>query len=539
MNPENDNEVIESNDDIEEVTDIDESEDSSIEKTPGWFPVRLEFFTLIFIIFTLLAFVFLNVLRLDIYDVFIGTVRNPFTAYIDVIYNFIVPVPEGVEALYISACIIVIFLTFSGFCRFEKFRNALFQGKIAKRLSLQIGLFFLFLILYMHGMNYLTIGLNYVTLQLYGMLIGDAGITIFFLVAGASIWLLIQSYALFLESRRSATNVEGYFSGSKHRRMSYYGASIMPFIIAAYIIGLSVGYMIVINFMWVNLAVGYFPFEIIIEIVLFIMLTISLIPFFIIMRGKKEERRQKSYDNLVVLFTIFFMYPFILFNFTIFFYLNPAVIEQIKALVPGAGEGIGQAGQVLILIESIFIFVTLIFALRAIGKRTGYSLGGMDKYGFIFIIYAALVGQFGIRYLQIRGQLGESVPAVLGTINDVIINSQHLIMNSVLIIAIAVTIFLFQSKKFGTMFRVHEQVSKEDKKRMEFIYDFLMKEFVRRDENLDSFEMHDQLSSVLKLDEYDTLRLVNKTDKKYKELVIEGLKKRFIYFTEIKSDFKN
>ncbi len=525
MNLENENENIDDEDsDLEQGNGIEE-DDESTSSTAKYFPIRLEFFTVVFIIFTLLAFVLLNVLGFDIYNIFITSVRNPITAFIEPVYRFIVPVAEGVEALYISACIVLTFLTLAGLCKYEKFKNALFEGKLAKRITLQILVFFMFIILYMHALNSLTI--------LFPA-IGDAGITIFFLVAGASIWLVVQSWALFLESRRSATNVEGYFSGSGHKTLSYAGASIMPFFIAAYIIILSVGYMILINFLWVNLNIGFHIFEVFIEVVLFIMLTISLVPFFLIIHGGKENRRQKSYDNLVVLFTIFFMYPFILFNFTIFFYLNPIVLDQIKALFPVGGDSIANAGKTLILVESVFIFITLILALRAIGKRTGYTIWGMNKHGFILFIYAALVGQFGIRYLQIRGQLEESVIPFLGDINDIIINSQHLIMNSVLIIAIAVTIFLFKSEKFGTMFRVHEEISKEDKKRIEFIYDFLMKEYVRRNDYLDVDEMYRQISSVLKLDDYNTYRLVNKTDKKYKELVIEGLKKRFIYFTEVK-----
>ncbi|MHA1784695.1 MAG: hypothetical protein ACTSVE_05820 [Candidatus Helarchaeota archaeon] len=505
----------------EDNNEIIEEENKGLEeKQKRLFPLRLEFFTIIFFAFIIIAVILLNFTPpdTDLYQGILDWIRIPLSfGIVKDIYRFIVPVPQTVEALYISTSLLLTFFSLSLLSAKEKFQDLLFEGKLYKRLLIQIGFFFLFMIIFMHFLNFIKIIFPDVA---------DAGINIIFLSIGASIWLFLQSWALFTAARRSATGLEGFFS-SHNNKISYFFVLIMPFLVATFIFLLSFGFLCVINY--VGPFIGYsstLVWQIMVEIALFSTLLLCIIPFIITIRSK--NRRQKGYDNLVVILTNFFMYPYILFNFTIFFFLNPDTLNKISAIYgTGSTDGFSLVGQILIIIESAFTFFALILALRTVGKRTHYRLGFLNKYGFIFAVYGALTGQFGIRYLQSRGQLAQSVPDFF---NLIFINSQHLIINIGVILAIAIAIIVFKTKKFGVIYRVHDEISKEDLKRIEFIYDYLKKEYIRRNELLNVLEMYEIIAQVLKLDQYDTVRLINKADMKYNDLIIEGLKKRYVYF---------
>ena len=519
-------------DEIKEEWDAIEDE----EKIKSFFPLRLEFFTLIFLIFFIIAVALVNIFyalipntTVDVYQFFLDIIRTPTgIGGASAIYAFIVPAPPNFEALYISAGFVLTFFTISLMARNEKIKNGLFETS-RKRILLQILLFFVLLIGYMHLMKILT-----GTFSILGWDLGYEAIPMILLSAGASGWLVLQSWAIFTEARRSATNVEGFFSGHKNRT-SYAFVVLMPFLVAMFIFMLSFGFLLALQFIQENVGItGYIlgiSWQNLILIALFATLLLCFIPLIIALTS--ENRREKNYENLVVIMTNFFMFPYIMFNFTILFFLQPETVAQLTDLfgAGGAGEGISYFSLLLIFVELIFTLVVLIFAMRTVGKRTKYKLGPLNKYGFVLAVYAAISGQFGIRYLQIRGQIGQTVTGpIQEALGNYLINIQHLIINIGVILAIAIAIFMFKRKGFGLMYRVHDEVSKEDMKRIEWIYDFLKKEYIRRADMLILSEMYDSISKILKISDYDVIRLVNRTDIKYNDMMIEGLKKRYVHF---------
>ncbi|NHI91151.1 MAG: hypothetical protein EAX96_01525 [Candidatus Lokiarchaeota archaeon] len=495
-------------------------------KLKSFFPLRLDFFTFIFIIFFIIAVAMVNIFYalnpntgVDFYQSFLNLIRLPIgIGLMSNVYAFIVPAPPGFEALYISASFVLTFFTLSLLVKNEKFKTKLFESS-NKRILLQIAVFFILLIAFMHLIKLLT-----------GLLpdFGYEAIPMIMLSAGASGWLILQSWAILTAARRSATNVEGFFSSHKNK-FSYLIVILMPFMVAAFIFLLSFGYLLILHFVQVNFGIGGLFWEILIEVTLFATLLLCIVP--LIMALTSENRREKNYENLVVIMTNFFMYPYILFNFTILFFLNPNTIEQLKALFGAGDAGVSQFSLLLISLELAFTLIMLIAAMRTVGKRTNYKLGILNKYGFILAVYAAISGQFGIRYLQIRGQLlVSSTNAIQQALAEYLINIQHLFINIGVIIAIAIALFMFRRKGFGVMYRVHDEISKEDLKRVEWIYDYLKKEYIRKAEMLNLLEMYDVISKILKLNEYEIIRLVNRADLKYKDMKIEGLKKRYVYF---------
>jgi hypothetical protein len=90
-------------------------------------------------------------------------------------------------------------------------------------------------------------------------------------------------------------------------------------------------------------------------------------------------------------------------------------------------------------------------------------------------------------------------------------------------IALLVSVLLFSSKKFGLYFRVHESVSKADNIRLDFIKDYLRDEYHRREEPYLLDSIYDSLATVMKLDRFEVMQLVEKATRKHAELRIDGL----------------
>jgi hypothetical protein len=215
--------------------------------------------------------------------------------------------------------------------------------------------------------------------------------------------------------------------------------------------------------------------------------------------------------------TIFFMYPYILFNFTIYFVLP-------KGGVSGGG-GDELIGQILLLADLIVTLTLLLLALRTAGKRTGYRFGKLNKHSFIMFIYASLAGQFGIRYLQTTNQLTGDL-GVIGFLLD----GQYLIINAVVGLALIITLFMFGSNKFGRFIRVRGEISRAEQKQVNFMHSYLIEELVRTEAPILVSNIYDDLANVMRIEKFRAMQLLEKTKRRFEDIKIEGIKKRYITF---------
>jgi len=527
-------------DDDEENEDEDggEIEETGESKIPKLFPLRLGFFTFIFLTFFTISVLVLNIIEIlfpnfftrvesqDIYQYFLDLVRTPIEKIpaVMVVYNFLVPV-KNVEALYISTTMTLTFFTLSLLMMKNKVTRALFNAKWYKKAAAQVGIFFGLFIFYMQIIKMIS---------LFLLNPQNQDIPVYILIIAASSWLFFQSYALFTGARKNGTKIEAIFS-KRTGRSSYLFVNIAPFLVTLFVIVLSGFYLWFLRFssQFLNDGEPFYQWERIITVVLLITVGLCLIPT--LMAKADKDSRRKSYDNLVVIMTIFYMYPYILFNFTIYFFLNPKMMEKIKAQL-GNGNGfdssisiLSQLGQILIWIELMVTFILLIVALRSVGKKTQYKFGKLNSYSFILFIYGSLTGQFAIRYLQVR----ELLSTIITQIGNVILNGQHLLVNIGVIIGLLISVLMFSSERFGLYFRVHETVSKQDRKRMEFILEFLKQEYIRRERPYLITSVYDDLVTMMNLDKLVIMKLIEKTQRRYQNLIIDGIKRRFVHFPEI------
>ncbi|MEX2683405.1 MAG: hypothetical protein Q6373_017650 [Candidatus Sigynarchaeota archaeon] len=512
---------------IQEET-ISEQELAS-EKLPRLFPIRLGFFSFMFLAFFAISVLILNVastLNLfggtDVYQAVLDVLRTPVqdVPVLRDAFDFIISFPSppfsnfiGIQALYISGAYVLTFLVVSLLATRKRFANALFTGRKIKRITLQVLLFFALFTVFIQVLKLVVIFLS-----ISGIDLGSGGIAIYILIAGATVWIFFQALALFTAARRSGTRVEGRFTRRKSKG-AYAFALFAPYLVIVVIACLYYGYKLFLDIVVPNMPGGvtvpqswrdwiyYFT----IAVVVFCIFP-SLAAF------ASQNRRQKCFDNLVVMMTILSMYPYILFNFTLYF-----LLPQLNTGTSGGGND--WISQAFLWGDLIFTLVLLVMAMRSVGKRTEYRFGPLNKHAFIMFIYAALAGQFGIRYLQTRG-----LPTGFEEISKWVLNGQYVLVNLFVMAALFFSVLLFSSKKFGVYFRVHETVSKADHIRLDFIRDYLREEYIRREQPYLLDSIYDNLATVMKIDRFEVMQLVEKAKRKHPELRIDGLKKRYVYF---------
>ncbi|MHA1791474.1 MAG: hypothetical protein ACTSVI_02450 [Promethearchaeota archaeon] len=484
------------------------------EKTPRLFPIRLGFFSFLFIAFFLIAVLILNVISFfypdnkdDIFQLLLDIIRKPIQwEIIRQIYDFLVPV-SGVEALFISASFVLTFITISIACMKKRIKALLFRGRIIKKALMQVLIFFGIFIMYMQFLKLISV--------LFPAM-GKEGIAIHVLIGGATMWIFFQSFALFTATRKTGTTIENNLL-KKSNKKSHLIARLFPFLATLYILAISIGYFYFLNFMKDIFHIYDPAWKTTIEIFLILFLAITILPSFLVAGSK--NKKQKQFDNLVVLVSVITMVPYILFNFTLYFYMPKSK----------TGEGIDITGisQIILWIELSFTLVLLILSLRSVAKRSNYKVGRLEKESFILFIYASLSGQFGIRYLQSRNLLPE-----YAGINKWLLDGQYILVNLFVLVAIVISILAFSSDRFGIFFRVHERVSRQDRKRMDFIYQHLRMEYNKIGEAFPIVSVYEDLSTIMNVNKLEIIDLVEKTNRTYTDLRFDGIKTRKVHFLQ-------
>jgi hypothetical protein len=386
------------------------------------------------------------------------------------------------------------------------------------RSVVQLGTFFLIFILYLQLQ------------KLVAMILPDPdslhprheGVAAYFLIAGATAWILFQGYALLTSARRSGTKAESALA--KRGKKAYAFAVIVPLLVLAFVGALTWGYFIFLDVLDL-VGISAPSWRLVVYIVLGAMLIFTIFPTLTAITTRRR-RRQKIYENLVIQLTNFFMFPYILFNITIFYILP-------KTSGTGGGSGDSLLSTIFLYADMVVTLILMIMALRSAGSRTGYRFGPLNKHAFIMFIYAALAGQFGIRYLQTRDLL----PQMLNNNNiaSVFLDGQYLLVDAVVGIIMLFSILAFGSKKFGVYFRVRDSVSRQDHQRIDFIHDYLVEEYARRQAPFLLIEVYEPLATLMKVDRFKAMQLVEKMRATITDIRIEGIKKRYVVLAEEKT----
>ncbi len=527
-------------------------------KTKSLYWLRLGFFSFVFLVFFFFTALVLNILPTnDFYQTFIDIIREILILPLGQTYSLAVPQELWHnEAVYITSAIILMFFTIGLLCANEGFKNFLFEGSLKKCAIVQILFFFLFLIGFL---RLFVVMPKYFVINLPN---GEYKILtpVFILIAATITWLIFQTFALFRQSRSSASSAEGFFL--KHDNIATYSLVVTSTFWGLIIIGgFGYGYYIFINI------ASTFGVETdlwkIISLIIGGAVVVSCLVAFFLSIFSRTEKRQRMYDNFAIMATNISLWPYILLNLAIYFFLTSSGV---------AGGGAG-AGRVLSITDLAISVVTLIISMRGLGSKTEWKFGPLKRESFILTIYSAIAGQYGIRYLIFRQQL---IPINISDYFSVFILNELLVVpklidpglfwfyiglfyidlnpffntyiidprieflinmgnliTSFAVIALligALVMYATHKEKFGEIFRIHDVGAKEGRITADFIYDFMKEEFIRRNKPFPIYEIQEILAKSLELDVNMTLRLINKSDLRHKDFNIDGKKKRYVYF---------
>ncbi len=311
-------------DEIKEY-EVAEEKEHVIEKRSkilAW--LRMGIFSIFFYAFFFFAVVLLNILPTDdLYQSSINWIRDIAILPIKDIYAFIVP-PDlwHNEATYITAALVLVFFSTGIFCGNEKFQNFLFEGSAIKRFFAQVLIFFGLLMGFLRLFQYLPkYFINVLT-------------PIFVLMAGAVIWLLYQTYALYQYSRSYSSSSESFLL--KHdNKFTYFIVVTATFWGLAFIGVLGYYYFIfldIVNIIGILLQVGVNTS--LWELITWILggtMGITCLLTFIISISSKTNKRQRMYDNYSIVAANVSLWPYILLNLAIYFIFSSSTIASMSS----------------------------------------------------------------------------------------------------------------------------------------------------------------------------------------------------------------
>ncbi len=536
------------------ATDKEKEEHVIEKKSKSLYWLRLGFYSFVFLLFFFFTALVLYILPTnDTYQSFIDTIRDITVIPMAQIYGYIVPSEFWHhEAVYITAAIILMFFTVGLLCANDSFKNFLFGGSLKRQFATQLLIFFALLIAYLRLFQFLpTYIFNILT-------------PIFILIGAMITWLLFQTVALFRYSRRYASSAEGFLL--KHDNIATYSLVATSTFWGLIIIGgLGYGYYIILDIAKTVVKVET-DLWLLLTLILGGVLVICCIAAFIISVASKTKKRERIYDNFSIMATNITLWPYILLNLAIYFFLTSSIVSS---------KGGGLGGRFLSITDLAISVATLIISMRGIGGKTDWKFGPLKRESFILTIYSAIAGQYGIRYLIFRQQLipfntgdafslfilyyvfveiGGILPLesflklillpnfplnpvwptyIIDPRLEFFVNMGNLI-TSIAVVGLLIGALVYygaRPEKFGQMFRIQEVGAKAGRATTDFIYNLLKEEFVRRKYPFPLSEVQNILAGSIELDINTTLRLVNKAELKYDDLIIDGMKKRYVYFT--------
>jgi len=399
-----------------------------------------------------------------------------------------------------SNAIVAFFLLLSILFSIDKVRVYIFEGKTAlKQCIIYICIIGLFHLIFL----YISTNLNFMT----------------YLLSLAFIWLLLLSSRFYIYSRKFSTKIEARFI-KRYSRMRYFLAVIVPFIILAVLVIVSLFYRSFLVFFSLDfiapvdpanaVAVYIKEMRIIMPLIyLSLVLTLIFIIFeFISTRRRAETRRAGTFDNFTFSFIVLFIFFFQIMQISIFLLLQPETVAGLKSVF-GAGNSV---------LAYIFIFefvVSLYFLYRVI-KKTGKTLGWrilfFKKDGLIMLCLACVFAQTFTRYAidrNIPNQVIEGAGSIL--------MADKYIISILMIIFLGTTILIYYLKPHETsMFmRLQKETINKEEQNIERIYKIIRSEFIRRGEAYPLEIIERELIKATQLSKgniYDMIKILAKKD---------------------------
>ncbi|MHA1728991.1 MAG: hypothetical protein ACTSWY_09690 [Promethearchaeota archaeon] len=359
-------------------------------------------------------------------------------------------------------------------------------------------------------------------------------------------WLVYQGLRLFIGARSFSTKVESKML-KKYSTIRYFFVLFVPIVI---LVGLTVltwtyrYYLIILTldlFGMLNAegSIGVYRLEMnIILPFLYISLIIIFILLFseFILTRKKANRRSGSFDNFAFALIVFFMYIYLLWNISLYLFLNESTVDAVSSIAGGA-----TSTGFLFLAEFAISMLFLYRAIRKTGKAFGWNVLFLNQDALILIFLASILAQTSSRigvFTEIMGQ----DPGILTNI----ISMDHILIPILLLIFLGITIIIYylRPQETSIFMRIAKQTVDNEDKSMEIILKFLRSEFIRRGKEFPIDEIEKQLLSITDLQKAQIYSLIHRLDEKYMDVQLIEKKteqgtRKFIDFLSITERYES
>ncbi len=448
-----------------------------------------------------------------VYSLILILAMNPVSdSTVSMVINTIIYILTFGNPFAFSNAIVAFFIVLSFIFSIDKARVFIFEEKTAlKQTILYIGIIGLLYLLFL----YIGTALNFMT----------------YLLSLALIWLILLSSRFYIYSRKFSTKIEARFI-KKYSRMRYFLAVIVPFLILAILVIISLFYRSFLVFLSLdflgpsdpeNAVLVYIKeMRVIMPLIYFslIMTLIFIIFEFVSTRRRAETRRAGTFDNFTFSFIVLFIFFFQIMQISIFLLLQPETVAALKSVF-------GAGGSALTYIF-IFEFVVSMYFLYRIIKKTGKTLGWrilfFKKDGLIMLILACVFAQTFTRFTlasNIQNQIIEGFATVL--------MADKYIISVLMIFFLGTTILIYYLKPHETsMFmRLQKETISEEVKSLDKIYQIVRSEYIRRGEAYPIEIIERELIKVTRLSKGNVYSLLEELAKKDMDIVIREETKGF------------
>ncbi|MBD3343213.1 MAG: hypothetical protein GF353_29220 [Candidatus Lokiarchaeota archaeon] len=339
------------------------------------------------------------------------------------------------------------------------------------------------------------------------------------------IWLILLSIRFYTLSRKISTKIEAKFI-SKYSSFRYAIAFILPFLIMAALVLISLMYRSVLVFVALEFfepedpqgAIKVYNLEmrVIMPLIYFsLVLTFVFIVFELITtRRKAETRRAGVFDNFTFSLMVLLIFFFQIFQVSIFLILRPEFISSLR-------ETVGASSATLTYLFALQFGISMIFLYRIIvklGQTFEWQVLFFKQDGLIVFFLGCVFAQT-LTSFTLASQIQNQEITLLGTI----LMADKYIISVIMIVFIGVTLLVYYAKPHETsMFmRLQKETVKKEEQTRDKIYRIITSEYIRRGEPFPIEIIERELIKATHLSKASIYNMIRTIEKQEVDMVLK------------------
>lgn len=347
-----------------------------------------------------------------------------------------------------------------------------------------------------------------------------------FLLILAMFWLIFQGLRLFFGARTYSTKVETRLL-SKYSGLRYIFTIIAPFFILGFLTVVVWSYRYGLVVLTLDLIPFWRPeamtasieiYGIIIHLILPFLYISLLILFvfmsleFILTRRKATNIRAGTFDNFTFGLIIFFMFFYLLFQISLYLFLNERTTSALRS-ISGAATGTSYLFWVEFAVSMLFLFR----AISKAGASFGWKLLFLNQDAMIMGFLATVMAQTTSRLATYNEIPNQSLGALTG-----FVSLDHLLIPILIILILGFTILVYYIKpqEVSMFMRIAKETVDQEDKTMDVVVKFLKREFIRRGQKFPVDEIEPQLEAITDLPRGVIHSLLRRITEKYMDIIM-------------------